>query len=288
MLRACLGRREGRKAAAAAMEEGRLCLHNLSPSLTTCWTCKGCLFPWKRALPACAAASWGSLPSSNPHGEENKLQRSCPGAGSLIAAASLICIPLRKGKRTRKSPSCPLQRRSPLVLQKPWRCLRAEEVTSVTDAGLSTPKLPIPSPKLGLQALLPRAVTNWGHWRDVSPHFVPPFSLSSKLNIESRLRQEAQRLPGRSPPWQQPCICLCQLYPLPLHRPAQDTARTPWGGARGMLLVPEQCRACPWVQGTRKGPQEAGGEAQGHSRAESEVWRGSKAQSPAPSGCVGV
>lgn len=48
------GGREGRKAA-AGMEEGRLCLHNLSPSLTTCWTCKRSLFPWKRALPTCAA-----------------------------------------------------------------------------------------------------------------------------------------------------------------------------------------------------------------------------------------
>lgn len=138
MARACLG--TGR--------EGRLCLHN--PSLATCWTCKKSQFPWKQALPACAAASWASLPSSNPHGEQNKLQRSRPEAGSLIAAASLICIPLRKGKRTRKSPSCPLHRRSLLVPCKPCRCLRAEEIPSVTGTGLSTLKLPIPSPKLGL------------------------------------------------------------------------------------------------------------------------------------------
>lgn len=172
MLRACLGRREGRKAA-AAMEEDRLCLHNLSPSLTTCWTCKRSLFPWKRALSACAAASWASLPSSNPHGEENKLQRSCSGAGSLIAAASLICIPVRKGKRTQKSPSCPLQRRSLLVPCNLCRCLKAEEITTITDKGLRTPKLPTPPSKLGLQTLLSQ--TNWGQWRDVSPQLVPLF-----------------------------------------------------------------------------------------------------------------
>lgn len=67
----CLPEKEGGKegSSSRAMEEGRLCLHNLSPSLATCWTCKRSLFPWKRALSACAAASWASLPSSNPHGE---------------------------------------------------------------------------------------------------------------------------------------------------------------------------------------------------------------------------
>lgn len=228
------------------------------------------------------------MPSSNPHGEGNKLQRSCPGAGSLIAAASLICMPLRKGKGTRKSPSCPLQRRSLLVPCKPCHCLRAEEITSITGTGLSTPKLPVSPSKLGLQMLLPRAVTNWGHWRGVSPHFVPLFSLSSKLSIKSGLRQEAQRLLGRFPGWQHLCICLCQLYPLSLHRPAQDTARASRGGAGVMLLVPEQCRACPRVLGTGKGPQGAEGGSTGTFQSRQRGWRGSKAQSPAQSTCVGV
>lgn len=100
MLRACL---RGAGRAAAAMQQGRLSLHNLSPSLTTCWTCKRSPFPWKQVLSACAAVSQESLPSSNPRGEENKLQRCCPRAGSPIAAALLIHIPLKKGKGKRKT-----------------------------------------------------------------------------------------------------------------------------------------------------------------------------------------
>lgn len=102
MLPACL---RGAGRAAAAIQQGRLNLHNLSPSLTTCWTCKRSLFPWKLVLSACAAVSQESLPSSNPRGEENKLQRCCPRAGSLIAAAFLIHIPLKKKKRKRKKKS---------------------------------------------------------------------------------------------------------------------------------------------------------------------------------------
>lgn len=92
----CQPARGGEEAAATRM--GWLCLHSLSPSLTTCWTCKKSLFPWKRVLSACAAVSQESLPSSNPHGEENKLQTCCPRDGSLIAAASLIYIPLEREK----------------------------------------------------------------------------------------------------------------------------------------------------------------------------------------------
>lgn len=100
MLPACL---RGAGRAAAAIQQGRLNLHNLSPSLTTCWTCKRSLFPWKLVLSACAAVNQESLPSSNPRGEENKLQRCCPRAGSLIAAAFVIHIPLKKRKRKKKS-----------------------------------------------------------------------------------------------------------------------------------------------------------------------------------------
>lgn len=123
------------------------------------------------------------MPSSNPHGEKNKLQRCCPRDRSLIAAASLIYISLRKGKR--QSASCPLQRRSLLIPYEPCQHLRAEEITSVTDTSLNTPKPRVPSAKLGLQMLLPYAVANCGRCRDVSPHFVSLYSLSSKFSSES-------------------------------------------------------------------------------------------------------
>lgn len=106
------------------------------------------------------------------------------------------------------------------------------------------------------------------------------FSLSIKLSIKSGWREEAQRLPGRFPQWQQLYICLCQLYPLSLH---QDTARAPQGAAGEMLVVPEQCRACPWVLSTRKGLEEAkwGNPGkfqsfQGHSRAHREAGGAAK------------
>lgn len=114
MLRACLGRKEGRKAAAAepwrragsVFTTFLLLWPHAGHTKDLCFLGNG-LFPHvlQRVGQVCL--------HQTPTVKENELQRSCPGAASLIAAAALICIPLRKRQKNKKISLLPLAEEIP-------------------------------------------------------------------------------------------------------------------------------------------------------------------------------
>lgn len=223
------------------------------------------------------------LPSSNPHGEENNLQRSCPGAGSLIAAASLICIPLRKGKRKGKSPSCPSQRRSLLAPCKPCRCLRAEEIASITDTGLSISNLPL---KTRVADTAPPHSDKLGALEGRVPSLCSSFFTFQQTQHQVRLKTR-----GSESSWKIPSMAAALHFLLPalprVTAPghSQSTPGWCWGDAPCARAVQSLSLGTGQQEGT------AGSRRGKHRDIPEQTARLEGQQSPNPSserGCVGV